>query len=73
MLPLWVEFPGDKNVFGIDDQHLVGSSIMIKPITDQGATSIDVVFPGKDEVCFPILNHFFVLNFYINYKNQDMV
>lgn len=73
MLPLWVEFPGDKNVFGIDDQHMVGSSIMIKPITDQGATSIDVVFPGKDEVCFPILNPFFILNFYLNYKNQDMV
>ena len=23
---------------------------MIKPITDQGASSIDVIFPGKDEV-----------------------
>jgi len=23
---------------------------MVKPVTTQGATSIDVIFPGKDEV-----------------------
>jgi len=50
MLPLWTEFTDDKSLFGIDDQHLVGSAIMVKPVTTQGATSIDVIFPGKDEV-----------------------
>ena len=50
MLPLWAEFPTESNLFGIDDQHLVGPSIMIKPIASPGATSVDVVFPGRNEV-----------------------
>lgn len=52
MRPLWSEFPSETNIFAIDDQHLVGSSIMVKPITDQGATSVQVIFPGENEVRF---------------------
>jgi len=54
MRPLWAEFPTDTNVFGIDDQHLVGPSLMIKPITDAGATSVDVIFPGKNEIWYDV-------------------
>jgi len=54
MLPLWAEFPTESNVFAIDDQHLVGPSIMIKPIASPGATSIDVVFPGADELWYDL-------------------
>lgn len=54
MRPLWSEFPADENVFGLDDQHMVGPSIMIKPITDQGATSVEVVFPGHNEVWYDV-------------------
>lgn len=54
MRPLWSEFPSETNIFAIDDQHLVGSSIMLKPITDQGATSVQVIFPGENELWYDI-------------------
>lgn len=46
MRPMWAEFPTETSLFGVDDQHMIGPSLMIKPITDQGATSIEVAFPG---------------------------
>ena len=51
MLPLLAVFPKDKNVFKMDDQHMVGTSLLVKPVTTAGATSIDVYFPGNDEAC----------------------
>lgn len=54
MRPLWAEFPEDTSVFGLDDQHLVGPSLMIKPITDQGATSVTVIFPGINEIWYDV-------------------
>ena len=50
MLPLWAIFPKDKNVFTMEDQYMIGSSLLVKPVTSAGATSIDVYFPGNDEV-----------------------
>ncbi|CAF0929444.1 unnamed protein product [Brachionus calyciflorus] len=54
MLPLWVEFPEETDLYDMDDQHMVGSAIMIKPIITQGATSVDVKFPGKNEVWYDV-------------------
>eukprot|EP01121_Diplochlamys_sp_Union-15-3_P010462 TRINITY_DN2937_c0_g2_i5.p1 TRINITY_DN2937_c0_g2~~TRINITY_DN2937_c0_g2_i5.p1 ORF type:complete len:647 (-),score=113.04 TRINITY_DN2937_c0_g2_i5:37-1704(-) len=45
--PLWVEFPNDTSTFSIEDQFLFGSSLLIKPVTSQGASSISVYFPGE--------------------------
>lgn len=50
MLPIWVEFPEETEFYDVDDQHMVGSAIMVKPVTTKGATSIYVKFPGKNEV-----------------------
>lgn len=50
MRPLWWEFPEDKETFGVDDAHLVGDRLLVKPVLTQGATSIDIYFPGKDTV-----------------------
>jgi len=52
MRPLWSEFPSESNIFGIDDQHMIGPSLMIKPVTDPGVSSVTVVFPGQNEVSF---------------------
>lgn len=54
MRPMWAEFPTEVGMFGVDDQHMIGSSLMIKPITDQGATSIEVTFPGHNEVWYDV-------------------
>jgi alpha 1,3-glucosidase len=46
MRALWMHYPKEEVVFGMDDQFLVGSDIMVKPITGQGMTSTSVFFPG---------------------------
>lgn len=46
MKPLWVDFPQQKETFSIDDQYLVGSALLVKPITEPGATGTRVFFPG---------------------------
>merc|ERR1712127_378408 len=33
---------------------MIGSSLMIRPVMDQGATSVSVVFPGKDELLYDV-------------------
>ncbi|ESO08740.1 hypothetical protein HELRODRAFT_74366 [Helobdella robusta] len=46
MRPLWVEYPSDVKTFGLDDQHMIGPAILIKPVVDQGSVGINVYLPG---------------------------
>ncbi|PRT55651.1 Glucosidase 2 subunit alpha [Wickerhamiella sorbophila] len=46
MRPLFFEFPEEEAVYAIDDEFLIGDSLLAKPVVDRGAKSIDVVLPG---------------------------
>lgn len=46
MRPLWVQYPLDPKTFDMDDQWMVGSDILVKPVTTEGTTSIAVYFPA---------------------------
>lgn len=46
MTALSWEFPNDPSLANVDRQFLLGSSLMVTPVLDQGATSVDGVFPG---------------------------
>lgn len=46
MRALWMHYPDDEKVFGMDDQFLVGSDLLVKPVTEQGAVSTQVYLPG---------------------------
>lgn len=50
MRPLWWDFPEDTEAFGLDDIHLVGDTLLVRPVLEQGATSVGIYFPGKDTV-----------------------
>ena len=45
MRPLWVEFPEDEAAFDIDYEHLVGSSLLVRPVVTEGAYTASVYFP----------------------------
>lgn len=45
MRPMWMEYPLEDRMFGLDDQYLIGSDLLVKPITGQGETETGVVFP----------------------------
>jgi len=53
--PMWVEFD-EPDLFGIEDQYMVGSSILVKPVTAAGQTTTEVVLPG-DEVWYDAETH----------------
>lgn len=46
--PMWVEFPTSTELFAMDDQFLVGSSILVKPVTAAGQSTTEVVLPGEE-------------------------
>ena len=45
MRPMFAEFPDSEAVFSMDDQWMVGSSLLVKPVTDAGHNTADVYFP----------------------------
>jgi len=54
MLPLWANYPNDKSVFAMDDQYMIGSALLVKPVTEAGVTSMDIYFPGEGEIWYDI-------------------
>lgn len=52
MRPMLAEYPLDKNVFKLDDQYMLASKLLVRPVLMKGATSVNVYFPsldGKDQ------------------------
>lgn len=45
MRPMWVEFPQDAATFAMDDQFLIGRSILVKPVVRKDAASVRVYLP----------------------------
>jgi len=48
MRPLWMEFPEDPTTFDIESVHMVGESLLVAPVTDAGATSVQCYFAGSE-------------------------
>lgn len=46
MRPLWFEFPEDEECFAEEDTFMVDTALLVAPALDQGATSVNVYFPG---------------------------
>ncbi|XP_063173093.1 neutral alpha-glucosidase AB isoform X1 [Candoia aspera] len=57
MRPLWVEYPQDPTVYGIDDQYLLGDALLVHPVTAQGARGVQVYLPGKGAVWYDVHTH----------------
>ncbi|EQB77513.1 neutral alpha-glucosidase C, partial [Camelus ferus] len=52
MRPLWIEFPGELETFGVEDEYMLGSALLVHPVTEPKATVVDVFLPGSNEVWF---------------------
>jgi len=48
MRAMWMQYPKVESLYGLDDQYLVGSDLLVKPITDAGATRTHIIFPTTD-------------------------
>ncbi|KAI0657124.1 alpha-glucosidase [Cubamyces menziesii] len=45
--PLWYKFPKDANTFGIDTQFFFGDAILVSPVLEENATSVNAYFPDE--------------------------
>lgn len=59
MRPLWFHEPHDEKTYELEDQHLLGYSLLVKPILDKGVTSTNVYLPGAagQTAWFDLNNH----------------
>ncbi|XP_070164073.1 neutral alpha-glucosidase AB isoform X1 [Polyergus mexicanus] len=48
--PLWAHYPSESETFIIDDQLLLGDSLLVCPVFQSGATEVAVYFPGENKV-----------------------
>jgi alpha-D-xyloside xylohydrolase len=47
---LFYEFSGDSFAHEVKDEYMLGSDLLVAPITERGATSRDVYLPGDSSV-----------------------
>lgn len=48
MRPLWAHYPADEATFAIEDEWLVGSDLLVKPVVAAGVKTLPVYFPGTE-------------------------
>ncbi|KAJ6815921.1 putative glucan 1,3-alpha-glucosidase [Iris pallida] len=48
MRPLWLEFPDDKETFNNGEAFMVGESLLVQGIYEQGQKSVSVYLPGQE-------------------------
>jgi mannosyl-oligosaccharide alpha-1,3-glucosidase len=48
MRMMWMQYPDVPDLFGLDDQYMVGSDLLVKPVTSPGVTTTGVLFPTDD-------------------------
>lgn len=45
---MWMQYPQTPELYSVDDQYLIGSDLLVRPVTAQGATTSEVQFPLSD-------------------------
>lgn len=52
MRPMLAQYPKDKEAFALDTQFMVGDALLVRPVLDKGASSVEVYLPavtGEEE------------------------
>ncbi|XP_037249368.1 neutral alpha-glucosidase C isoform X2 [Falco rusticolus] len=52
MRPLWVEFPGKTETFGVENEYMLGNALLVHPVTEQEAKAVSVLLPGSEEIWY---------------------
>ncbi|KAI6068253.1 Neutral alpha-glucosidase C isoform X1 [Aix galericulata] len=52
MRPLWVEFPGKLETFGVENEYMLGNALLVHPVTDKEAKAVSVLLPGSEEIWY---------------------
>uniref|UniRef100_A0A670XX90 Glucosidase alpha, neutral C n=1 Tax=Pseudonaja textilis TaxID=8673 RepID=A0A670XX90_PSETE len=49
MRPLWVEFPKELETFDIEDEYMLGSALLVHPVSAPKISTVNVFLPGPQE------------------------
>uniref|UniRef100_A0A7S3VF80 Glucosidase II subunit alpha n=2 Tax=Chaetoceros debilis TaxID=122233 RepID=A0A7S3VF80_9STRA len=48
MRTMWMEYPEIGELYHLDDQYLIGSNLLVKPVTGPGVKESTISFPAED-------------------------
>uniref|UniRef100_A0A7S2PTL2 Glucosidase II subunit alpha n=2 Tax=Leptocylindrus danicus TaxID=163516 RepID=A0A7S2PTL2_9STRA len=57
MRTMWMEYPKEEALFGLDNQWMIGSDLLVKPVTTQTGgktTLLDVRFPRSSKLWYDV-------------------
>lgn len=57
MRPMWVEFPQDVDTFSLDEQYMLGSALLVRPVLEQNAHGVQVYLPGIGQFWYDAHTH----------------
>ncbi|XP_042909479.1 neutral alpha-glucosidase AB isoform X2 [Parasteatoda tepidariorum] len=57
MRPVWMEYPTESITFEMNDEYMIGSSLLVRPVLEAGVSSVNVYFPGQNDVWYDITTH----------------
>lgn len=69
MRPLWMQFPQDTKTLPIDTSYLLGSDLLVAPVLDKEAKTIDVYLPNDPSGTTNWLN---VFNYHVYQGGQEV-
>jgi len=48
MRTMWMQYPQTESLYSVDDQFVIGSDLLVKPVTAPGVTDLVIKFPGDN-------------------------
>lgn len=60
MRPMFLEYPDDESLLENQDQWMISSSLLFKPITSAGQKSAQVILPKKDVIFTLVISQFLI-------------
>jgi len=48
MRTMWMQYPNIPELYSVDNQFLIGSDLLVRPVTSAGATASEIKFPLSD-------------------------
>ncbi|CBY08906.1 unnamed protein product [Oikopleura dioica] len=49
MRPIWYNYPKETESYGVEEEYMLGDTLLVAPVMDEGKRDLEVYFPGGDK------------------------